>query len=142
MEFDDRSFQQFIDAAIAASEPVTATIETRSDEVERYWPVLEHGSRPGQKPWPTARKKTARGPGGNIFSRQAVGGFIFKNRARFLEYLKTAYIKRFSVRKLPLTLNEAQAAAGDAADQSLRLVQAAIPVDTGQAKDSLYVGKE
>ena len=141
MKFHDASFFSFISAAIAGTEPVSATVETKSDEVERYWPVLEHGSREGHRPWPKPRKKTVHGAGGRIFSRQAVGGFVAKNRRHFLQYLRDAYLRHFARTKMPLTEAEARSAANEAASRAAALLKASIPVDTGKAKNSLFARK-
>jgi hypothetical protein len=120
--------------------PVEADIVTNSRDVENYWPVLEHGSRKGQRPWPSAKKKTAVS-GGKVFSKQAVGGFIEKNAKNIIGYLAEAYTRRVRQLQRPLTRTEITDAANEAGAKALTLLKAAIPVDTGKAKNSLSLRK-
>ena len=51
------------------------SIGTVSNDLD-YGRFLELGSEKGKPPWPKPGKRTTYGPGGRIFSTQAVGGII------------------------------------------------------------------
>ena len=52
-----------------------STIGTVSNDLD-YGRFLEIGSEKGKRPWPKPGKRTTYGPGGRIFSTQAVGGIV------------------------------------------------------------------
>lgn len=136
----DKWERYIISVAASLDKPVAAEIVTKDEKVEDYWPVLEHGSRKGQRPWPLAKKKT-RLRGGRVFSSQAVGGFIDKNARHIVEYLTESYTRRIRQLKRPLNRAELVAAANEAGARALKLLRVAIPVDTGKAKNSLDMRK-
>jgi len=55
--------------------PISISTHISNDLI--YAPVIERGSKPGYKPWPTAREKTVQ-RNGRIWSTQAIGGTLDK----------------------------------------------------------------
>lgn len=80
LEIDDSQLTEELEAIAAAADetPVEASIITDNPKCLDYWPVLEYGSKRGQRPWPRPWKRTAIGDGSRIFSKQAVDGWIMK----------------------------------------------------------------
>lgn len=138
---DDSSFRKMIlDALAEPSEPVIADVITTSKEVEAYWPVLEQGSREGQRPWPHARKKTVKRKG-RIFSRQAPEGFIGKNREIFQRFLREEFLAIFEKVKRPLKRAELIHAANNAVEKARQFLKKVVPVDKGEFRDSISTRK-
>lgn len=139
MEIDDRAFQQMVRAA-ANAVAVDADVMTVDEYVERYWGATEYGSRRGQRPWPNPRKKTTLGPGGRVFSKQAVGGWIRKYGKRFLDFLEEAYMKRARGGDPP-TQNDLRDSVNEAGRRTLEWMEKTAPVDSGRLRDSLALRK-
>lgn len=139
MKIDSRAFDTFLQTAVdGIAVPVTTSVITKDADVERYWPILEAGSTPGQKPWPSAKTKTLYGAGGRVFSKQAPQGFVSPYSALFVGYLTSALA---AGNPLP-TQAELRSMVNSAAAKVLAMLKTTIPVDTGKARDSLDTREE
>lgn len=137
IEIDTTSFDRLVLAVAAeSSAEIVAEVVTDNPETEPYWPVLEHGSRPGARPWPTPRKKTTM-RGGRIYSKQAPGGFVAKRFRDFLKYLSEAYIDRLREKQAPLSRAELIECANLATERAKAVIAAGAPVDSGKFKSSI-----
>jgi hypothetical protein len=139
MEIDDREFQLLVKEALKLT-AVEAEIVTTDPKVKDYWPVLEYGSREGQRPWPRSGPRTRRSQG-RVFSRQGVGGFVRKHANIFIRFLSDA-IKRNADHADGFTKqSDLAATVNEAADKSLEFLKKTAPVDEGTLRDSLTVKK-
>jgi hypothetical protein len=140
MVIDSKEFDLLVLAA-SQVQPVEAMIVTDNPKVKDYWPVTEYGSLEGHRPWPRPWKRTTRGGGGRIFSKQAKGGWVFKYGMRFIEFLEIAYNKAAErTGGLPLQRDLADAV-NEAGDKTLGWLKKTAPVDKGDLRDSLTVKK-
>lgn len=136
---DTSTFDRLIlQVATDSTGPIVGDVVTDSTAAEKYWPVLEHGSRPGGRPWPHPRKKTVLS-GGRVYSRQAPGGFVGKRRSLFLRYLKDAFLAAVRAKRGPLNREELAAAVNDALGLAKEQISSAAPVDSGQFHDSIDI---
>jgi hypothetical protein len=139
---DTSSFENMlIRVAENLGTPVEAQVVTNSSAARKYWPVLEHGSGRGRRPWPNPRKKTMLGTDGRVYSKQAPDGFVHKHYTKFVDFLKRAYLRRVSAKQAPLTREEMEAAADEATWQAERLIHAGAPRDSGEFADSITAEK-
>lgn len=137
---DSTAFEAMLRGVQNLSAPVAADIVVDGDP-KKYWAVVEHGSRRGHRPWPNPRRKTTVGPGGRVFSTQAVGGFVMRHRDKFVAFLRDAFLKVMEKRKGRITRESVAEAANMAAEQALSLIRAKTPVDSGSLESSEKIVK-
>lgn len=135
IDVDTSGFDQFVEMVQStASAPVTAAISV-DGPAQAYWAVCEYGSAKGHRPWPNAGPRTVES-GGRVYSSQARGGFVFKNSAKFIGFLKAAYL-RVATKGKPASKDDLVAAANDAAGQAYKLIVAGAPYDSGELKSDI-----
>lgn len=137
LEIDSRAFDAMLSTLAQTSTPATASVITNDTKVQMYWGVLEGGSGPGQRPWPRVGKRTVSGQDGRIFSSQAPEGFVRKYGATFLTWL-VAEVQSASGDGLP-DQNGLQDAVNRTAARVRDFLKTVVPVDSGEARDSLDV---
>lgn len=137
IDVDSRSFDQFVARAQAlATSPVTASIIAEGDPAA-YWAPLEFGSGYGRRPWPRPGPRTTV-TSGRVFSRQAVGGYVFRNSKRFTQFLFDALRRRILPGKI-LSRADLVIAANEASQQAKDLIVSGAPSDTGALKKAIKV---
>lgn len=137
LTFDNAGFE-FMMGAAGLNAHIEAAVITNNADVENYWGVLEFGSKRGQRPWPTARKKTRYGPDGNVYSKQAVGGFVRVNEAVIFKLLADEYDRVAAQGRMP-TQTELVGVVNQAAEATAVLLRKIVPVDSGAFKRSIAV---
>jgi hypothetical protein len=132
---DTRGIEEKLKKAAQSLQPVRGGIAVRDGNPVPF--ILEYGSTPGRKPWPTARDKTTSGPGGRIFSKQAPQGYARIFSDRIVVFLRDALLRRLQGRLISRDIMVS--AANEAITNAFQLAKAAIPKRSGEAAASLEV---
>lgn len=135
ISLDTRPFEAWIGARNRelGTKPMTADIVAEG-EAAKYAVVWDAGAQ-GKKPG----KRTVRGKGGRIFSKQARQGYASRQIPRILRYLVESFTALFRAKKALPDRIELQGAVNAAAERGAELIRASAPQDTGRLKSSIRV---
>ena len=118
---DTSAFQQFILKLQGDLQGEIASEIVVTGKAAKYWAPCEFGSRRGGRPWPNPGPRTV-ASGGRVYSSQAPGGFVFKNRQRFITMLSEAYKANIENGTFP-TREHLIDAANEAGNEALELIK-------------------
>jgi len=95
------------------------------------WDAGAKGKQPG--------KRTVRGKGGRLFSKQAPTGYVARHVARIISFMAESIIKVIGQKRTVPNRRDLQTAVNQAAERGAALIEASAPQDTGRLKGSIRV---